>query len=63
MKNVLVVQVKSIKSVVEMPKKLAKEAKRKRLKTNSQLKANGRTKAQIARKLRKKQRKNDRANS
>ena len=46
-----------------MPKKSAKEAKRKRLKTNSQLKANGRTKAQIARKLRKKQGKNDSANS
>lgn len=50
-------------SLIYMPNKDSKNAKRERLKKNVLLKKTGRTKAQIARKLRKKQRKNDRANS
>ena len=46
-----------------MPNKDSKNAKRERLKKNVMLKKTGRTKAQIARKLRKKQRKNERTNS
>ena len=46
-----------------MPNKKSKDKKRKKLKQNMLLKQFGRTKAQIARKLRKKQRKNDRTNS